>query len=1175
MSSFGDLVPIGKKEDKKKSNDLTSGLISIGGKKSAVEKDDIVDDFDLDDLLSDTTNKKSDESSGKSKKKSKSKSKSSPKSKDKKNKKKDKTSHFALEDSTELGTSQDTFSYLDKPTKMEDDFPKDKKGNMQNLDEEFAKALGFDESEFRSAVSPEKYDIQAPAPVIQDKVVEPSPPIQDKYSISSSFFEDDSATKVKEDVNFTSDRRGRGRRGSNSAFDDNEDPFAKKPAKIDNLDLFGSSSRRQNDTSKAEESSKPTIQKEEAPIAEDVPAFPWMKKKAEPQITPTPDTSDTPTFPWMKKKQEQSEKVNDDEGKKETPNFPWMKKKQDTEQETKSNIDDPPKSDMPSFPWTKPKAEAPKEPTVIKQKTPPKASEDDLPSFPWMKKKTSEPTPIESPLSEPLKRQDNSLQNEKANELPQETPRLQLKPEPIPETVSLPSPPRSVDEKDLEPTSSSPEKPDITNTLTVETSSKARSILFKAVVETTTVRPASPPRRTSIETLSSPPSSPQHRAGNNDKVSSPKPSVSPPRVSSYSPTTEEVSPHRLSPASRGTFLDNTTIVPAFISHQLEESQSQIASLETQLQTNISEKNALQAAHDEVVEKLNQETQRTATLTVELASATTALNNMKNEVSLLQADKVSSNELVGALRNQSQAMTIELTTFRAQAATSLDLQAQINQMVNEKAMLKSELDSIAAKLAQAQRELVHEQSLHIQSVERFKRLEHEREQEALQQQRWRDEENRHAEKEAVERLLTQVRAAVSNLKGLQENVAFGKTETEARMMGENESRSRLLMEMEGSCKAYMTRTQEECHRLQALLSTLETTMRTLRGEHMEEKERLRCEQARLEELAMHFKSQTALLQERTDTNTKVVSQTLASYIQDIRIAEARMHKRREQIQEEERSLHMARATFAAQQEEALRDQRMTQERNQLETKRVEEKLFRLRSEKKAFEELIDSYASEMEALEDMQRHLDEEKIALQEAAQTVEAMAEKVKAASEASAASERNAAHEKQQASAMLQSAQDERLLLSKKWSEIEERERRLQEEIRYMDTARRKLTQERSSVLNQRRQSRQPLASSEPTQFERQTPISQYIPPTKQQRYDKPIVNQTYTSLSDPTGLSPAFRNEMEQFWKQAQLPTRSSSQLSDRMFMACVGLDHSKYTPRQQTFMYKKPPGANNSFM
>ncbi|KAF0690844.1 hypothetical protein As57867_017747, partial [Aphanomyces stellatus] len=494
------------------------------------------------------------------------------------------------------------------------------------------------------------------------------------------------------------------------------------------------------------------------------------------------------------------------------------------------------------------------------------------------------------------------------------------------------------------PTQASPEKP------AVETTRNAEK---PALVLTPVVEPPALPPRVSPE---------------KPKPASP-PRSSPPLFDDISTMpAKPSSPKRASPTShRASFLnDEQTIVPAFMTHQLEQSHEQVSSLTAQLTTATSSLTALQVTHDEVspiavkvVAKLATEGQQRQTLTSECDVLRRQEVALMERATRAEADAARATEQLVALVQEKQGWSQERSVLHLQTSELPGLQALVKELQLENATLRGQLSAAQTSLAACQRDLVKEQSLHAQSTERFQRLQHDREQEMLHQQRWQAEEQRHAEKEALERLLTQVRAAVSGLKVLQENVVGGKSEMEMRAMGESETRARVLLDMEGSCKAFMNRSQEECHRLQALLGTMETTMRSLRGEHMEEKERLRLEQSRLDELALHFQSQTTLLQERTDTNTRVVTQTLSAYIQDIRVAEARLHTRRERLLEEERQLHFARAAFAAQQEEALRDQRLAQERLHDEQKRVEDKLHRVRQDTAAFELLVTGYATEME------------------------------------------------------------------------------------------------------------------------------------------------------------------------------------------------------------------------
>jgi Fas-binding factor 1 len=55
--------------------------------------------------------------------------------------------------------------------------------------------------------------------------------------------------------------------------------------------------------------------------------------------------------------------------------------------------------------------------------------------------------------------------------------------------------------------------------------------------------------------------------------------------------------------------------------------------------------------------------------------------------------------------------------------------------------------------------------------------------------------------------------------------------------------------------FMHRAEEECHRLQGLLSTMDASMRTLRSQNAEERERLRGEQARLDIMQSTLKAES--------------------------------------------------------------------------------------------------------------------------------------------------------------------------------------------------------------------------------------------------------------------------------------------------------------------------------
>ncbi|RHZ10213.1 hypothetical protein DYB31_012363, partial [Aphanomyces astaci] len=946
-SSVGNLIPLGQKPDKSsKKDDLTGGLISIGGKPKAAA-DDTLDDFDLDDLLNDTPKPSSKAPSSSPKKSRKSKDKARKKKKDKGN---------DLDDSTSpIKPSKSSFAFDDNEHDQASSRPAKPKTSMKNLDDEFAKALGFDESEFRSSATLDSPDKTPPSPVFQapPPVPAPSPPLPvDKGAISASFFDDipDNQANMHSPSQSLVDSRPRGGRGgrrSSSNDQDTLDPFGAKetlkptdpfakPSATPRHDPFGATTS----ATKQQDSTRPINQVESASDQSN------EKTRLNLSVNPTSETDQVRSFPWMKPQDTATSAV--------VPSFPWMQAKRDHVADVVSpKFEDPPvkqtetKSDLPAFPWLKKKpAEVAISTTQLEAKIEPPSpikTNDDMPAFPWTKTTPEAPDIPGQPPSSSLV---------VAEQLPPPVLAISKPDSPVRATLEIIPPDRSND--------------------------PSNAMTPPRHKDPSPRRPSPSPPKLSTSDLDIPPSL--------DLRNSPEKSNS--------------SPKRASPSSRAAFLnDDSAIVPAFVTNQLAQSQEMVTCLTAQLNTANSTLTTLQAEHASVVATLGVETERNAALTVDVASLRQNELALQDDLARVQTESAQRlDQLTSAL-----SLSQEAAALRVQTLELGPLQALVAELQLENAALRGQVSTAQASLAASQRELVQEKSMHAQSVERFQRVQHDREQEALLQQRWQADEQRHAEKDALERLLTQVRAAVSGLKVLQENVVGSKSESEMRIWGENETRARVLVDMEGTCKAFMHRSQEECHRLQALLNAMEGTMRTLRGDHMEEKERLRSEQSRLDELAGHFQAQTTLLQERTDTNTRVVTQTLSAYIQDIRVAEARLHTRREQLLEEERQLHFARAAFAAQQEEALRDQRVAQEKLHMEQKRVEDKLHRVRHETNAFETLVHAHADEMNALAAYQVQLEHEKERLQNAATRVEHMAQQVRDASEHSAAMEAQA----------------------------------------------------------------------------------------------------------------------------------------------------------------------------
>ncbi|ETV79565.1 hypothetical protein, variant 2 [Aphanomyces astaci] len=958
-SSVGSLIPLGQKPDKSsKKDDLTGGLISIGGKPKAAA-DDTLDDFDLDDLLNDTPKPSSKAPSSSPKKSRKSKDKARKKKKDKGN---------DLDDSTSpIKPSKSSFAFDDNEHDQASSRPAKPKTSMKNLDDEFAKALGFDESEFRSSATLDSPDKTPPSPVFQapPPVPAPSPPLPaDKGAISASFFDDipDNQANMHSPSQSLVDSRPRGGRGgrrSSSNDQDTLDPFGAKetlkptdpfakPSVTPRHDPFGATTS----ATKQQDSTRPINQVESASDQSN------EKTRLNLSVNPTSETDQVRSFPWMKPQDTATSAV--------VPSFPWMQAKRDHVADVVSpKFEDPPvkqtetKSDLPAFPWLKKKpAEVAISTTQLEAKIEPPSpikTIDDMPAFPWTKNTPEAPDIPGQPPSSSLV---------VAEQLPPPVLAISKPDSPVRATLEIIPPDRSND--------------------------PSNAMTPPRHKDPSPRRPSPSPPKLSTSDLDIPPSL--------DLRNSPekKPSNS--------------SPKRASPSSRAAFLnDDSAIVPAFVTNQLAQSQEMVTCLTAQLNTANSTLTTLQAEHASVVATLGVETERNAALTVDVASLRQNELALQDDLARVQTESAQRlDQLTSALVDK-QSLSQEAAALRVQTLELGPLQALVAELQLENAALRGQVSTAQASLAASQRELVQEKSMHAQSVERFQRVQHDREQEALLQQRWQADEQRHAEKDALERLLTQVRAAVSGLKVLQENVVGSKSESEMRIWGENETRARVLVDMEGTCKAFMHRSQEECHRLQALLNAMEGTMRTLRGDHMEEKERLRSEQSRLDELAGHFQAQTTLLQERTDTNTRVVTQTLSAYIQDIRVAEARLHTRREQLLDEERQLHFARAAFAAQQEEALRDQRVAQEKLHMEQKRVEDKLHRVRHETNAFETLVHAHADEMNALAAYQVQLEHEKERLQNAATRVEHMAQQVREASEHSAAMEAQAKVRKRQ----------------------------------------------------------------------------------------------------------------------------------------------------------------------
>ncbi|ETK85061.1 hypothetical protein L915_10040 [Phytophthora nicotianae] len=406
----------------------------------------------------------------------------------------------------------------------------------------------------------------------------------------------------------------------------------------------------------------------------------------------------------------------------------------------------------------------------------------------------------------------------------------------------------------------------------------------------------------------------------------------------------------------------------------------------------------------------------------------------------------------------------------------------------------------------------------------------------------DQLERHREKRALEALSAQMQRALARLTishQVQEE-GLGLDNSAARVAAEDEARLRVIASLEGSSKRAAQHAEQERLKLAELLRELEAGARNARQGALEDKERLRQEQQRLDALSAHLQAQTAALRDQEATHATYMVKQLAEAREDARVYEARLVTRRTQLERDERALYEARAEFAAFREQIALE--IEHEHEELRASRLalEDAWRELRADREDLETELASHEEEFQALENMRQQVQDAEARLAERTQEVVALAEKLDAGTRELLEREQLVA----QQAAMVQDTDtsfvSRERSLERGRKEMEAREQRLHAQIRQLDTARGRLTQ-------QRREQQQLLAAAR-----RQSTVQQPARPAVDNNKLWRLSNFTMEHRSnnfgsssvvdnpkekawpephmeeDPSGLSPALRKQVEANWKR-----------------------------------------------
>ncbi|KAL4139428.1 hypothetical protein PRIC2_002923 [Phytophthora ramorum] len=413
----------------------------------------------------------------------------------------------------------------------------------------------------------------------------------------------------------------------------------------------------------------------------------------------------------------------------------------------------------------------------------------------------------------------------------------------------------------------------------------------------------------------------------------------------------------------------------------------------------------------------------------------------------------------------------------------------------------------------------------------------------------DQLERHREKRALEALSAQMQRALARLTvthQVQEE-GSGYDNSAARVAAEDEARLRVIASLEGSSKRAAQHAEQKRTKLTELLRELEAGARSARQGALEDKERLRQEQQRLDALSAHLQAQSAVLRDQEAGHAAYMGQQLAEAREDARVYEARLATRRTQLERDERALYEARAEFAAFREQTALE--IEREHEELRASRLalEDAWRELRADREDLEAELASHEGEFQALESVRNEVQEAEARLAERTQEVVALAEKLDAGTRDLLAREQIVAEQAAVVQDTDSSMVNRERTLERVKGELEAREQRLHVQIRQLDNARGRLTQQRREqqqltavtrrhysttekpavveVDNNKHWRHSELASvghhsSNNNNFHHPTPVVDKIK-SQPWEVDLPIEE-------DPSGLPPALRKQVEANWQR-----------------------------------------------
>ncbi|RLN57110.1 hypothetical protein BBJ28_00004503 [Nothophytophthora sp. Chile5] len=514
---------------------------------------------------------------------------------------------------------------------------------------------------------------------------------------------------------------------------------------------------------------------------------------------------------------------------------------------------------------------------------------------------------------------------------------------------------------------------------------------------------------------------------------------------------------------------------------------------------------------------------------------------------------------GRLQLQIDALMFQLET---QTGSALHLSQQLEARVSSNAQLTQQLTIAQREKLQAEQQAAvssdaiagHQQHVELlqselrglrEELSRSKRAAQDAELALARNTAERDDAEqfeRHREKRALEALTAQLQRALARLTLSQQvqEADGGAEHSAARVAAEDEARLRVIASLEGSSKRAAQQAEQERVKLTELLRELESGARSARQGALEDKERLRQEQQRLDALSAHLQAQSTALRDQEAAHAAHMGQQLAEARQDARVGEARLATRRLQLERDERALYEARADFAAFREQTALE--IEREQEQLRTSRLtlEDGWRELRKDQRDLESELEAHEDEFQTLEATRREVQQAEARMEERVQSVVALAEKLDAGTRELLAREQLVAQQADVVQDVDTSFHAREQALHRGKSELEARERRLHAQVRQLESARGRFTQ-------QRRDQQQLLAATRRNCFVMERPAVLPVDNNRQWRHNETSWTNDNNSKSsppslaaklgaeegkdeDPSGLSPALRRQKQlQLWLQS----------------------------------------------